>query len=319
MSFSIAEISKARKRIEPYIFRTPVIRLKALDQYLKCEVYVKAECMQITGSFKIRGVLNKLLSLPEEELKRGIICASTGNHGKAIAYAAKLLKTKATVIVPENTPLTKVDAIRSQGARMLQCELEERYYVAAEICEETGAILISPYDDDMVMAGQGTIGMEILEDCPEIDKVVVPVSGGGLLGSLSVAIKDSSPHIKTYGAEPILIPRYTASLEAGKPVKVGAAFTVADALTTFAPGERCFPLVQKYADGVVDVEDEDILKAQKLLLREGKLLGEPSGCAGIAGVLSRKIPVEPCDKVCFVISGGNEDIRALMRLDRVLI
>lgn len=319
MSVTLTDIRAAQRRIAPNIVKTPLLRMKQLDEYLGCEVYVKAENLQITGAFKLRGALNKSLSLSEEERKAGLVCASSGNHGKALSYTAKLLGTTATVVIPDSAPAVKVEAIRALGAEIVMSDTERRFEVAEQVCREKHATLVPPFNDDLIMAGQGTAGLEILEQCPEVETVIAPVSGGGLLGGLSAAIKAVNPSVKVCGAEPAALPRYSESLKAGKPVKVPKQKTIADALVSMIPGDKCFPVIQANVDAVVPVEDEFILRAMKKLLLDGKLLAEPSSCIGMAAVLAGKIPVRPDEKVCFMVSGGSVGLSQLAMLENVTI
>ena len=316
---SIQEIRQARERIQSYIVQTPVLRMHTLDHYLNCEVYIKAENMQVTGAFKLRGALNRAFSLSREELERGLVCASSGNHGRGIAYAAKLLGTKATVVMPNTAPAVKVQAIRALGAEVVQCEASERFQVAERICEAQGATLIPPYNDEFVMAGQGTAGLELGEQLPEVNTVILPVSGGGLIGGVSAALKETLPAVRVYGAEPAALPRYSQSLAAGEPTQVPYQQTLADALVSQQPGSKCFPVVRTYVDRVVPVSDEFMLKGMKLLLTEGKILAEPSSCIGIGAVLQGLLPVDRAEKVCFVISGGSVGISQLAMLEEVVL
>jgi len=317
VALNIDTIRAARERIAPYIVSTPLLRLQNLDSYLGCQVYAKAECMQITGAFKLRGAMNKALALTPDQLARGIVAASSGNHGRGIAYAAKLLGAKATIVMPRTSPQIKVDAIRALGAEVVQCETSERFRLAERICAERGATMVPPFNDEDIMAGQGTIGLEVAEQCPDLDAIVVPVSGGGLLGGVSTAIKAVSPHTGVYGAEPAALPRYSASLAAGAPVTVEQKKSIADALVAQTPGDICFPYVAANADGFAAVEDAYLLKGMKLLLTEGKLLAEPSACIGIGAVLQGLIAVKPEHKVCFLISGGSVGIEQLRVLEEV--
>ncbi|MFR1190112.1 MAG: threonine/serine dehydratase [Oscillospiraceae bacterium] len=183
MSMTLETIRAAHARIAPYIVQTPLLRLPALDAALGCEVYVKAECMQRTGAFKLRGAMNKILSLTDAERARGFVAASSGNHGRAVAYAAQRFGTHACIVMPETAPAVKQAAIRALGAELVLCDASERFAVAARLCAERGATMVPPFNDEAVMAGQGTVGLEILARCPEIDAVVVPVSGGGSLAA----------------------------------------------------------------------------------------------------------------------------------------
>lgn len=307
MNFTVETVKEARERIRDYVTETPLLRMEMLDGYLGCQVYVKLENMQKIGAFKFRGAMNKIQKLTDEELACGIVAASSGNHGKAIAYGAKMKGAKATIIMPRTAPSMKIEAIRGLGAEVILCDAAERFDVAAKVCAERGSTMVPPYDDYDVMAGQGTLGLEIMEQCPETDLVVVPASGGGLIGGVSTAIKGVSDHTKVYGAEPSVLPRYSKSLEAGEPVTVPMPEqkSVADALVSNRPGLKCFPVVRDHVDGFAAVEDMYMLKAMKMLLMEGKILAEPSSCIGMGAVLQGLIPVKPEDKVCFVISGGN--------------
>lgn len=307
MSFTVETVKEARERIREYVTETPLLRMEALDEFLGCQVYLKLENMQKIGAFKFRGAMNKIQKLTEGELACGIVAASSGNHGKAIAYGAKMKGAKATIIMPNTAPKMKVEAIKALGAEVISCDAAERFEVAAKVCEERGSTMVPPYDDYDVMAGQGTLGLEIMEQCPEVDMVVVPASGGGLIGGVSTAIKGVNANVKVIGAEPSVLPRYSVSLEKGEAtmVPMPEQKSVADALVSNRPGLKCFPVVQAHVDGFAAVDDLYMLKAMKMLLMEGKLLAEPSSCIGMGAVMQGKIAVNPEDKVCFVISGGN--------------
>lgn len=319
MSLTLEKIFEAKNRIAPYITTTPLIRMEKLDEFLGCQVYLKAECMQITGAFKLRGAVNKIKTLTPEQLSCGIVAASSGNHGKAVAYTAKKLGAKATIVMPFTAPAIKVNAIKELGAEVVQCDTSERFEVAERICRERNATMVPPFNDEDIMAGQGTSGIEIMEQCPDIDKVIVPVSGGGLIGGVSTAIKGMNSSVKVYGAEPAALPRYSASLKAGKPVKVEQKKSIADALVAQIPGDKCYPYIEKNTDGFFDVEDEYLLKAWKLLLTEGKILCEPSSAIGIGAVLQGLAKVEKDEKVCFLISGGSVGLEQLKVLEEVTL
>ena len=315
MPLTVEAILTARERIAPYIVKTPLHELVSLNDILGCRVFVKEENRQRTGAYKLRGALNKALSLSEAELSRGLVAASSGNHGRALAYAARRLGTKALIVIPETAPKAKIEGIRALGAEVVLCPVSERFAVAEKYAGERNAVLVPPFNDETVMAGQGTLGLEIMEQQPDIDCLVVPVSGGGLIGGVSTAVKGVAPQVKIYGAEPAVLPRYTASLAAGRPVTVEQKKTVADALVSATPGALCFPCVQNNVDGFSDVSEENIVKAWRLLLLEGKILAEPSSCIGLGAVLQGDIPVHKEMKVCFVLSGGNigaDQIRNLL-------
>ena len=263
--------------------------------------------------------MNKILALTEDERARGFVAASSGNHGRAVAYAAQCFGTHACIVMPETAPAVKQAAIRALGAELVLCDAAERFDVAARLCAERGATMVPPFNDLLVMAGQGTVGLEILEQCPALDALVVPVSGGGLIGGVATAVKALAPHVRVYGAEPEALPRYRESLRAGHPVQVEQQRSVADALVAQKPGDVCFPYVAENTDGFAPVADADLLRAMKLLLLEGKLLCEPSSAIGMGAALRGQLPLRRTDKVCFVISGGNVALEQLHRLEDVVL
>ena len=311
MSFSITDIETARKRIETYVFRTPLLRMENLDDRLACHVFAKAECMQRTGSFKLRGAMNKILSLPHDLVKNGIVAVSSGNHGRAVAYTAKLFGLRATVIIPDTAVCVKVDAIRALGAEIIQCKAEERFALAEQLCSERCGIMVPPFDDHEIMAGQGTAGLEIMEQCADLDAVLVPVSGGGLLSGVSCAIKSVSPKTRVYGVCPEVLPHFKLSMERGEPVIVPQKYSVADALASRQPGQKTFPVIKEFCDGILSVSEEMILAGTKLMLTEGKVLAEPASCVCVAALLSGAVPIGVNNKVCMLLSGGNVGLEQL--------
>ena len=259
-------------------------------------------------------------SLSAEELKGGIVAASSGNHGRAISFAGQMLGAKVTVVMPNTAPAIKAKNVKALGAEVMLCENAERFIVAERVCTEKGATLVPPFNDEDVMCGQGTVGLEIIEQLPEVDKVVSPVSGGCLLGGLATAIRESTDTVEVYDAEPASLPRWSVSLASGKPTKVEQKRKVlTDALMALIPGEICWPYVSKNIAGVVPVEDEYLLRAWKLLLMAGKVLCEPSSAIGIGAVLQGLIPVKPTDKVCFLVSGGSVAFEQLKMLEGIEI
>lgn len=317
MEFGIENIENAQERIKDNIVKTPLIRSENLDNFLGFEVYLKLENMQKTGSFKFRGAMNKILSLNEEELRKGVICASSGNHGKAIAYAAKELGIPAIVVMPNTAPINKIKAIEDLEAKVVKCDASERFKVAEELQMKYGMTMAPPFDDYEVMAGQGTCGLEIVDEVSDLDYVIVPVSGGGLVGGVATAIKGRSPHTKVIGAEPKNAAAYTVSLKAGQVSTAEQIGTIADALVSITPGVKNFPIVRDRVDHFMDVSEEYILKGMKLLLMEGKILAEPSSGIGIGGVLEGKVEISKNSKVCFIISGGSVALGQLELLNDV--
>jgi len=317
MNLTLDHIKEAAERIAPYTEETPLLRMKSLDPFLGCEVYLKMESMQKTNAFKIRGAMNKILQLPESVLEKGIITTSSGNHGRAVAFAAKQLGINATVVVPESGSKFKADAIEALGAELIRCDVRERFEVTEALAEKYDYTYIPPFDDYGVMAGQGTVGLEITSQNNALDHVIMPASGGGLLASSSTAIKLTAPVMRVYGAEPANLPRYTESLARGEVTAVTRRETVADALVTSQPGERNFPIVEEYVDKMMTVSEEFILKGMKLLMMEGKIIAEPSSAITAGALLEGSLDVSPEDKVCLVISGGNVGLDFLEKLKNI--
>ena len=311
MTLRFKDIETARSRITPYVIRTPLLRMENLDDRLGCRVFVKAECMQRTGSFKLRGAMNKTLSLPRDQIAKGIVAVSSGNHGRAVAYAAKLFGLQATVIIPDTAARVKVDAIRELGASIIQCRAEDRFALAEQICTERELTMVPPYDDHEIMAGQGTCGIEIMEQYPDMDAVLVPVSGGGLLSGVSCAIKAISPKTRVFGICPEVLPHFKLSFDKGEPVAVPQRTSIADALASRQPGKKTFPVVKQFCDGIFTVSEESILAGMKLILTDGKVLAEAASCICAGALLTGEVPVTENDDVCMLLSGGNVGLEQL--------
>ena len=273
------------------------------------EVYFKPENLQITGSFKIRGATNKILSLSEEDRAKGIIASSSGNHAQGVAYAAKMLGIKATLVLPENAPQSKIDGTKALGAEVILHGFDsiQRYKKLYEIQDEKGYTLVHSYNDPELIAGQGTSGLEIAQDMPDVDTVVVPLGGGGLLAGVAAALKESRPSVRIVAVEPAGIQRYAESRKAGHPVEVPMGETLADGLMITKTGEFNYPLIDKYVDEIVPASDEFIKKALLEIIFKGKLLVEPSAAVGLAAALEGTFKVKPGEKICFFLSGGNID------------
>lgn len=303
------DIKQAAARISGKVRRTPLLRGDKLDNLWGAEVYFKPENLQVTGSFKIRGATNKILSLSDEERARGIIASSSGNHAQGVAYAAKTLGIKATLVLPENAPRSKVEGCKSLGAEVILHGFDsiQRYNKLYEIQAEKGYTLVHSYNDPDLIAGQGTSGLEIMEDLPDVDTVVVPLGGGGLLAGVAAAVKETRPTVRVVGVEPANIQRYAESRKAGKPVKVEMGPTLADGLMITVTGENNYPLIDKYVDEIVPANDDFIRKALMEIVFKGKLLVEPSAAVGVAAALEGNFKVKPGEKICFFLSGGNID------------
>lgn len=310
---SIEDVKAARYRISPYIVRTPLLRMPALDTALGCQVYLKPENLQRTGSFKLRGAVNALLSLSDEERKRGVVACSSGNHAQGVACAAKLLGIDAVIVMPENCNPTKLEGTKSYGARVLLTGTlsSERDAKAEEIMRTEGRALIHPYANDFVKAGQGTIGLEILEDLPDVDAIVVPVGGGGLISGISTAAKAIKQAVRIIGTEPAGASRYKLSREARHPVWIDHVDTIADGTRTDHADTENFAIMEKLVDDFVSVTDDEIRAAMRLTVTAAKLVAEPSSSMPVASALSGKLKFSPNEKVVFVISGGNNDIALL--------
>ena len=313
---TINHIKKARERICDRIHRTPVLRAGGLDPLVEAQVYLKPENLQITGSFKIRGALNKILTLSDEERAKGIIASSSGNHAQGVAYASKLLGARAIVIMPENAPRIKIDGTKNLGAEVVLHGFDsiQRYKKLYDLKAEHGYTMVHSFDDPELIAGQGTSGLEIIEDLPDVDTVVVPLGGGGLMAGAAVALKESKPGVRVIGVEPTNIPCYSESRKAGKPVEVDMGPTLADGLMLTRTGEHNYPLIEKYVDEVVTGSDPFIRKALSHILFKSKLLVEPSAAIGLAAALEGTFKVGKGERICFLISGGNIDPDKLMSL-----
>lgn len=305
----LKDIKIANKRLSNYILHTPLLRSEKLDKLMNFQVYLKPECLQITGSFKLRGATNKILSLNEKEKSKGIIASSSGNHAQGVAYAAKKFGLKATLVMPENAPKTKVEGTKKLGTEVILHGFDsiQRYKKLYEIRDEKGYTVVHSYNDPQLIAGQGTVGYEIMNDINNLDAVVVPLGGGGLLAGIAVAVKETNPKVKVIGVEPAAIPRYSESRKAGYPVEVPMKDTIADGLMITKTGENTYPIIQKYVDEIVTVEDKFIYKAFNELMFRSKIVAEPSAVVGIAAALAGKIKFDNNLKVCFVITGGNID------------
>jgi threonine dehydratase len=306
----------AAERIRPYIRHTPLLRQQNMDARLGCEVYLKPEMLQVIGAFKIRGALNKILSLPPEERQKGIITSSSGNHGQACAYVGRMLGIHVTVVVPEDTPRLKIDNARAMGAEVIEWErtYPERWKkVHAEVAEH-GYTIAHPYEDYTVMAGQATVGLEILEDLPDVETVMVPIGGGGLISGVSTAIKESNPKIRVVGVQPENCPVYYISRQEGHRCSVPRTRTIADGLSCAQAGEKPYPIIEKYVDEIVTVTEDEILDGVRLLGRDAKLVAEPSAAVTVSALMHGKVKTRADEKVACVLTSGNWDIDIIGRI-----
>jgi threonine dehydratase len=308
----LSEIETAARRIAGKVHRTPTVTASNLGQMVGARLLLKAELLQKTGSFKVRGVLNKLLTLPSEELQRGLITLSAGNHGQALAWGAATAGTSATVVMPATAVKSKVEAIRGYGGEVIQTSgnlLEE----CLALRDRRGLTLVHPFDDPAVIAGQGTVGLEILQDVADAEIVVVPIGGGGLIAGVAAAIKQCRPGVRVIGVEPIGSDVMTRSLSAGEPVRMERSSTIADGLAAPFAGVQTLAHVRRFVDQVVLVDDAAILRALRLIMERTKLMAEPAGAAAFAAVLTGAFPVPASTRVVCVVSGGNADPAVLQR------
>ncbi len=311
----LADIEGARERLRGALVLTPCRKTIWLSRLAGCEVYLKLESLQVTGSFKERGALNRLLQLTTAERAKGVTSASAGNHAQGVAYHAGRLGIPATICMPEATPLVKAASTRAYGAHVVLhgANYDEAYEEALRLQAAEGRVFVHPFDDDAVIAGQGTVGLELLEQLPDLDAVYVAVGGGGLIGGLALAIKETRPAVKVIGVESSAIASLRESLAAHRRVTVAAASTIADGIACRTVGERTFPLAEKYVDDVVTVDEEEIAAAILTLLEREKTIAEGAGAAPLAGLLRQKDRF-PGKKVALVVSGGNIDVNVIARV-----
>jgi len=310
-------ISEAHERIAPRIHRTPVLRSATLDALTGARLFFKCENLQKTGSFKIRGATNAIFSLSDEEASRGIVTHSSGNHAAAVSCAAAWRGVPAWIVMPKNVPTVKAKAVEAYGGRITYCEpkVSARSATAARIQAETGAVLIHPYDDDRIIAGQATAGKELLEDVGELDAILSPVSGGGLLSGTSLSAKHFQPAIRMYGCEPAKADDAFRSLQTGTLQALESSDTIADGLrASLAP--RTFAILRQLLSGVLLVSEEEIIEAMQLIWERLKLITEPSSAIVLApllkpGAANSLFPGIERPRIGLLLSGGNVDFRSL--------
>jgi threonine dehydratase len=302
------DIRNAAERIRPIARRTPVMTSRSVDERAGASVFLKCENLQRGGAFKIRGASNFILSIPKADLPRGVVAFSSGNHAQAVALAAQIAGTKAIIVMPEDAPKSKVAGTRARGAEIVAYDRfkEDREAIGAKIAAETGATLVPPYDHEWTMAGQGTAALEILEEVPDLDALLVCVGGGGLIGGSAVAAKAFKRSIRIFGVEPELANDTHQSFQAGRRIEIPPPPTIADGLRSPMPGALTFPVIQQLVEGILLVSEEEIRETMRFLLLRMKILAEPSGAVAAAAALYRKFPTE-LSRVGVIISGGNVD------------
>jgi threonine dehydratase len=316
MELTLKDVWKAQQNLKGVVRRTPLFYTDTFSDACGCKLYLKCENKQKTGSFKLRGAYNKVVNLTEEEKARGVLASSAGNHAQGVAFAAKAFGVKSTIVMPLTAPAAKVAATMGYGAEVVQAGqvYDECYAKALEVQKETGATFLHPFNDVHVMAGQGTIGLEILEDLSETDVVVVPIGGGGLIAGVATAVKSLKPSVRVVGVQAEVIASSKASFEKGELVTVPGAKSLADGISVATPGALCFEVMKKYVDEIVTVTEDELSRAIFSLMQRGKLLAEGAGAAPLAALLAGKVRGVEDMNVVAMVSGGNIDITTVGRI-----
>jgi len=315
MSISLADVQAARERLRGSIYYSPCAHSQMLSALTGQQIYLKLENLQMTGSFKERGALNRITTLTPEQATRGVVAASAGNHAQGVAYHATKRGIHALIVMPLATPLVKVTATRGFGAEVVLhgANYDEACDEALRICTAEEMTFIHPFDDPLVMAGQGTIGLELLEQVPELQAVAVPIGGGGLIGGIACAIKESRPDIRVIGVQTSRLPSMAAAIEQHGPVTLESATTIADGIAVRRAGDVTFPVVEKYVDEIVTVDEDEIASAILVLLEREKTLAEGAGAAALAALIQKKTTLTN-ERTAVIVSAGNIDVTLLSRI-----
>lgn len=305
----LEDVRAAARRLDGVAHRTPVITSRTLDRHAGATVVMKAEALQRSGSFKFRGAYNKIVSLPQSERERGVIAFSSGNHAQAVALAASLLDVSATIVMPADAPAMKLAATRGYGAEVVTYDRyrEDREAIALRLADERGLTLVRPFDDPLVIAGQGTAALELVQDAGPLDLLLAPVSGGGLIAGCAIAAKATSTRSRIVGVEPAAGDDFRRSLQQGRRVTIEVPTTIADALQVTAPGELTFEINRQLLEGIVTVTDDELVAAMRFAFERLKLVLEPGGAAGLAALLAQKAGLRGGERVGVILSGGNID------------
>ena len=314
-NISLADVTAARERLRGSIYYSPCPHSQMLSALTGQQVYLKLENLQMTGSFKERGALNRIATLTPEQAARGVVAASAGNHAQGVAYHATKRGIRALIVMPLATPLVKVTATRGFGAEVVLhgANYDEACVEATRLCEAEGMTFIHPFDDSIVMAGQGTIGLELLEQIPQLEAVVVPIGGGGLVGGIACAIKESRPDIRVVGVQTSRLPSMSVAMEQRHPVTLDPSTTIADGIAVRRAGDVTFPVVDKYVDEIVTVDEDEIASAILVLLEREKTLTEGAGATALAALLQGKTSLQG-RHTAVLVSGGNIDVTLLSRI-----
>jgi threonine dehydratase len=310
---TLDDVRHAARRLDGRVHRTPVITSRALDELTGYSVFLKCENLQRAGAFKIRGALNKLLTLAAEERARGVLAFSSGNHAQGVALAAHLTGTTAVILMPTDAPMLKLVATRGYGADVVfyDRQTEDRELRARELVAKTGRVLVPPYDDYAIMAGQGTSALELLSDVPDLDALLTPVGGGGLMAGCSTVVKGLRPAMAVFGVEADTAHDTWLSFRKGARVSISPPATIADGIRNLSPGELTFPILREHVTDILLASDEQIKQAVRFLLLRGKVLVEPTGAVAVAALLAGKLPLPTGARVGVVLSGGNVDPETL--------
>ncbi|HEV2853950.1 MAG TPA: threonine ammonia-lyase [Thermoanaerobaculia bacterium] len=317
----LEDIEQARVRIGEVVVNTPCLLSRTFSEELGVQAWFKYETLQLTGAFKVRGAYNKIRALPRAEAGRGVITASAGNHAQGVAFSAAQVGVPSTIVMPRTTPLIKIENTRRLGGQVVLAGeiFDEAYEEARRLEAEQGLVFVHPFEDDQVIAGQGTLGLEILQQAPEAEALVVPIGGGGLISGIAAAVKETRPSVKVYGVQSEAAPAMAESFRAGRLVVCPAARSVADGITVKRPGERTFEYIQRYVDDVVTVSEDEIRAAIIRLLETGKTVTEGAAAAALAAVAAGRIPGLSGRRVVMLLSGSNIDIALLAHIiDRAM-
>lgn len=310
---SLEKIYQAKEVLKDVVRKTLIVKAKGVTD--NCELYLKPECLQNTGSFKLRGSGYRIAMLSPEEKARGVIACSAGNHAQGVALAAQKAGIKAVICLPDSAPISKVEATKSYGAEVVLVPgvYDDAYNKALELRDKFGYTFVHPFDDEDVIAGQGTIALEILDEMPDLDAVIVPIGGGGLIAGIAYAIKKLRPSVKVYGVQAAGAPSMYNSIKAGKISTLDSVSTIADGISVKTPGKNTFDLVSKYVDDIAVVTEDEIAAAILALIEKQKMVSEGAGAVSVAAAMFNKFPIQG-KKVVSVVSGGNIDVSILSRV-----
>ncbi len=322
MTVKLSDIQDARKILQNIIIPTPILSDDKLSKEIGAKAFLKAECLQKGGSFKVRGAYNKIHRLSDEEKSRGVVAPSMGNHAQGVALAAQLHNVKATIVMPKFAPLTKIIATKGYGAEVVLFgeTFDEAAAKARELQETQGFVYVHAFDDYLIIAGQGTIGVEIVEEKPDITVIIVPIGGGGIISGIAIAAKSLVPKVRIIGVQAENCASVKTSLKEGKPVEAVFQPTIADGIAVKRPGEKTLEIIREYVDEIVTVSEEEIARGIFHCVQNNRLVVEGAGAAGVSALLAKKIKVSPEENVCAVLCGGNIDANLLARvLEQVLV